>query len=171
MLPDFRNSNAFWKVSRLHPFVLLVRTALRWSAFSAGRMILTGEGSKYSGKTCPGASVSTTNPKRTCPRLNPRSLQRDRRLKAWAAINWHCIQRFSLYIIVNTRIFHQKRLSVNAVWDHNSWFCTYIHTYIYGVWMESRFLCAKSGSTCTNHKALTNWIYLLGCACSKNHTT
>jgi len=29
MLPDFRNNTAFWKVPRLHPFVLVV-TATHW---------------------------------------------------------------------------------------------------------------------------------------------
>ena len=41
MLPDFRNSFAFWKVPRLHPFVLLVKDVDEEEYVS--EMMLTGD--------------------------------------------------------------------------------------------------------------------------------
>ena len=62
MLPDFRKSNDFWKVSRFCPFVLLVRATRRrrW-VWSIGGMTLTRENRASRTKPCPSATMPTTN--------------------------------------------------------------------------------------------------------------
>ena len=62
MLPDFRNSTAFWKVPRIRPFgFLLIATSRRKGARSVGGMMLTGENRIPGRETCSNATFYTTN--------------------------------------------------------------------------------------------------------------
>ena len=60
--PRFPKSIVFGEVSRLRPFVRLVRATCRWgSVWSIGGMILTGEKISTPRKTCPCATLFATN--------------------------------------------------------------------------------------------------------------
>jgi hypothetical protein len=60
--PRFPESIVFGEVSRLRPFVRLVRKTCRWgSVWSLGCMILTGENRSTPRKTCPSATLFATN--------------------------------------------------------------------------------------------------------------
>jgi hypothetical protein len=66
-LPDFRKSIAFWKVSRLRPFVLSVKATRRRSVRGIGGITSTRETGSTQRKTFSNATLSTTNP--TCSGL------------------------------------------------------------------------------------------------------
>jgi hypothetical protein len=62
MLRDFRKSFAFWKVSRLRPFVRRVRATCRWRwVCSFCGMIRRGENRSTRRQTYPNITLSTTN--------------------------------------------------------------------------------------------------------------
>jgi hypothetical protein len=60
--PDFQNSISLWKVPSLNMFVVSVRATsrFRWE-WSIGGMILTRQNRNTRRKTCPSATLSTTN--------------------------------------------------------------------------------------------------------------
>jgi hypothetical protein len=81
----------------------------RWNDTDRGRIDVLG-GKK---KTCRGASVSTTNTTRTCPRFNPG-------LCGKAGDYQREPQLIHIAYRVRHQIFHYKDLSVKAVWGYNS---------------------------------------------------
>jgi hypothetical protein len=118
MFPDFRKSVAFWKVPRLHSFVLLVRATCKWRWVSIiGGMIQTGETRSIRRKTCPITTLCTTN-------LIPPSLgskpglcgerKANNRVKYGKKIKitLNYTQRFSSYHTENTQSCHDKGQSV-----------------------------------------------------------
>ena len=59
-LSDSRKIIALWKVPRIHPFALLVRTTCRWrKVWITDGMILTGDNWSTRRKTCPNATLPT----------------------------------------------------------------------------------------------------------------
>jgi hypothetical protein len=83
--PQFPKEHFFWKVPRLHPFVLMERATCRrrW-VWSIGEMILTGENRSTGRETCRHDISCTTNLPLTDLGLNPDLCSRGRRLTAWA---------------------------------------------------------------------------------------
>ena len=66
------SDTAFWKVPRLRPFVLLVRTTIRWRCvWSNNGMILTGENWRTANKICPSVILPTTTLYVTWPGIEP----------------------------------------------------------------------------------------------------
>jgi len=62
MLPDFRKGDAFWKVPKRRPFVLLVRATCRWRWVGALMewYMYTEENLNTRRKTCSIATLLTT---------------------------------------------------------------------------------------------------------------
>ena len=78
--------SAFWRVPRPYPFVFLVEAACIWRwVWSIGEMILARENGIFGGKkTCPSATLSTTNLRWTSLVLNPGLRGRSQQITACA---------------------------------------------------------------------------------------
>jgi hypothetical protein len=146
VLPDFRNSIAFWKVPSLCPLVLLIKAVLRSiRVWRIGGMILTEGKRSTERKSTPNVTLSTRNPTWTDlgskPGLRHECLRNDRAFNLNAVTDtvatWHSARAASLRQIFRLTAFGEI---VTAYWETNKHVST-------SCGKSLKFLNANAGGT------------------------
>ena len=120
VLPDFRKSIAFWKVSRLHQFVLMIRATYRWRwVQNIGGMTLTGKTEVLGEKPVPAPLCSTQFSHGLIWDRARASAVKGGRITAWATAQPNStkikLQRLNSYLTENTVCLHKKGQSLNMI--------------------------------------------------------